>query len=327
MRPLEGVTVVSLEQAVAAPLATRHLADLGARVIKVERPGDGDFARSYDDRVNGPSSHFVWCNRSKESLALDLKSAFGLRVLKALVARADVLVQNLAPGAMARLGLDPGELAASHPRLIICEISGYGRDGPDRDRKAYDLLIQAESGFLSVTGTDAAIAKAGCSIADIAAGMYAYSNILAALMERDRTGKGTHIDVSMLEAMAEWMGFPMYYAYDGAPPPPRCGASHATIFPYGPFATADGDVLLAIQNDREWRSFCEQVLFDPALAEDARFSSIALRSFNRDALGNLIHDVFRSLERAEVIERLDKARIANANINDMARLWDHPQIV
>jgi crotonobetainyl-CoA:carnitine CoA-transferase CaiB-like acyl-CoA transferase len=324
--PLEGITVVSLEHAIAAPFATRQLADLGARVIKVERPETGDFARQYDERVLGQSSHFVWCNRSKESLALDLKSETGLDVLRRLLARTDVLVQNLAPGAAARMGLDYASLSALHPRLIVCDISGYGQDGPDRDRKAYDLLIQSESGFLSITGTPEAPAKAGCSIADIAAGMYAYSNILAALIERGRTGRGRHIDVSMLEAMAEWMGFPMYYAFDGAAPPPRVGAFHATIFPYGPFAARDGEVMLGVQNEREWQAMCEIVLRNPALARDARYNSNSKRSAARQELKEIIEAVFRSLDREDLIRRLEEAKIANAKVNDMAGLWAHPQL-
>ena len=326
MRPLEGILVVSLEHAIAAPFATRQLADLGARVIKIERPGVGDFARGYDERVRGLSSHFVWCNRSKESLELDLKAPGDLGILNALIGRADVLVQNLAPGAMQRMGLDYPSLGPAHPRLIHCEISGYGQDGPHRDRKAYDLLIQAESGFLSVTGTPEEAAKAGCSIADIAAGMYAYSNILAALIARERSGVGRHIDVSMLEAMAEWMGFPMYYACDGAAPPPRAGANHATIFPYGPFATADGEVMLGIQNEREWACFCEIVLMDPGLIADPRFRTNSLRSKHRVALKGIIDGIFAGMTRADALVRLDDARIANASVNDLAGLWSHPQL-
>jgi crotonobetainyl-CoA:carnitine CoA-transferase CaiB-like acyl-CoA transferase len=325
-RPLEGITVVSLEHAIAAPFATRQLADLGARVIKVERPETGDFARQYDERVLGQSSHFVWCNRSKESLALDLRNENELEVLRRLLGRADVLVQNLAPGAAARMGLDYAKLSAADPRLIVCDISGYGQDGPERDRKAYDLLIQSESGFLSITGTPDAPAKSGCSIADIAAGMYAYSNILAALIERGRSGRGRHIDVSMLEAMAEWMGFPMYYAFDGAPPPPRVGAFHATIFPYGPFAARDGELMLGVQNEREWQAMCEIVLRNPALAQDARYNGNAKRSAARDELKAIIETVFRSLDREELIARLEHAKIANAKVNDMAGLWAHPQL-
>ncbi|KQX19446.1 MULTISPECIES: CaiB/BaiF CoA transferase family protein [unclassified Sphingomonas] len=326
MLPLEGITVVSLEQAIAAPFATRQLADLGARVIKVERPGAGDFARAYDHRVRGLASHFVWCNRSKESVALDLKSDFGIEALRRLVGRADVLVQNLVPGATARMGFDHASLKHAHPRLIVCDISGYGGYGPHRDRKAYDLLIQSESGFLSVTGTPDAPAKAGCSIADIAAGMYAYSNILAALIERGRTGVGRHIDVSMLEAMAEWMSYPLYYAFDGAPPPPRVGAFHATIYPYGPFATASGEVMLGVQNEREWAGFCAQVLERPEVAVDARFTSNAQRNAHREALAAIIDAVFGALPREAVVARLDAARIANGSVNGMTDLWAHEQL-
>lgn len=326
MTPLKGITVVSLEQAIAAPFATRQLADLGARVIKVERPDGGDFARGYDQRVAGLSSHFVWCNRSKESITVDLKSARGQAITRALIARADVLVQNLAPGATARLGLDYASLHPHHPRLIVCDISGYGLTGPDRERKAYDLLIQAESAFLSVTGTPDEAVKAGCSIADIAAGMYAYANVLAALMERSQTGEGRHIDVSMLESMAEWMGFPMYYGYGGAPPPPRVGATHATIAPYGPFRTKDGEVLIGVQNEREWQAFCDQVLNMPDVAQDVRFATNALRVSHRSALTAVILGVLTRLPTQQVLARLEQAKIANARINDIAGLWSHPQL-
>jgi crotonobetainyl-CoA:carnitine CoA-transferase CaiB-like acyl-CoA transferase len=326
VRPLDGITVVSLEHAIAAPFCTRQLADLGARVIKVERPGAGDFARAYDNRVRGQSSHFVWTNRSKESLALDLKDAESLAALKELVARADVLVQNLAPGAAARMGLSWQALHTQHPRLIVCDISGYGADGPYRDKKAYDLLIQAEAGLLSVTGTPEAPSKAGNSMADIAAGMYAYSSILAALLQRQHTGEGSHIDVSMLESLAEWMSYPMYYAYEGAPPPPRTGASHASIYPYGPFRTADGAVILGLQNEREWATFCDKVLRDAALATDPRFDANAKRSAHRAELDAEIHAVFGRLSTAEVEQRLEDAQIANGRMNDMAGLWAHPQL-
>ncbi|MDH6594922.1 itaconate CoA-transferase [Variovorax sp. TBS-050B] len=326
-RPLDGITVVSLEHAIAAPFCTRQLADLGARVIKVERPGAGDFARAYDARVNGEASHFVWVNRSKESLTLDLKQPAALEVLQQLVAGADVLVQNLAPGAAARMGLGAEALRALHPRLIVCDISGYGGDGPYRDKKAYDLLIQSEAGFLSVTGTPDEPCKSGNSIADIAAGMHAYTGILAALLQRGRTGQGSHIDVSMLEALAEWMGYPMYYAYDGAPQPPRSAASHATIYPYGPFPAGDGGtVMLGLQNEREWRVFCEKVLLQPALAADPRFDSNARRNAGREALRDIIVETFSALSTAQVVERLDAAQIANARMNDMAGLWAHPQL-
>ena len=327
MRPLDGVTVVSLEHAIAAPFCTRQLADLGARVIKVEREGSGDFARAYDTRVRGLSSHFVWVNRSKESLALDLKADASREVMARLLARADVFVQNLAPGAAARLGLDAATLRARHPRLIVCDISGYGNDGPYRDRKAYDLLIQGEAGFLSVTGTPGEPAKAGASIADIAAGMYAYSSILSALLLRERTSAGSHIDVSMLESLAEWMGYPLYYAFEGAEPPPRMGAAHATIYPYGPFTAGDGrEVMLGLQNEREWQAFCEVVLEEPALASDARFRNNALRNEHRDTLRDLIHDRFSTLDSRQVRERLDRAHIANADVNTMHDVWKHAQL-
>ena len=327
LRPLDGTTVVSLEHAVAAPFCTRQLADLGARVIKVERPGSGDFARGYDQRVQGQSSHFTWINRRKQSLALDLKQDEAMQALLQLLEGADVLVQNLAPGAAARMGLSYAALRERFPRLIVCDISGYGADGPYRDKKAYDLLIQSEAGFLSVTGTPEVPSKAGISVADIAAGMYAYTNILSALLLRGRTGEGSHIDVSMLEAMGEWMGYPMYYAFDGAPPPPRTGASHASIYPYGPFEAGDGGtVMLGLQNEREWKLFCEQVLLQPALAADARFDSNARRNANREELRALILGVFNALDAAQVVQRLDAAGIANARVNDMAGLWAHPQL-
>ncbi|WP_341685558.1 CaiB/BaiF CoA-transferase family protein [Limnohabitans sp.] len=326
-RPLDGITVVSLEHAIAAPFCTRQLADLGARVIKVERPGSGDFARAYDTRVRGEASHFVWTNRSKESLTLDLKQADAMAVLKDLLKDADVLVQNLAPGAAARMGLSYEALSASHPRLIVCDISGYGEDGPYRDKKAYDLLIQSEAGMLSITGTPDEPSKAGNSMADIAAGMYAYTNILSALLLRERTGQGSHIDVSMLEALGEWMGYPLYYAFEGAPPPPRTAASHASIYPYGPFAAGDGGtIMLGLQNEREWKVFCAVVLKNAALAADPRFDTNAKRNDNRAELKALILAEFAPLSTAQVIERLDEAQIANARMNDMAGVWAHPQL-
>ena len=328
MRPLDGVTVVSLEHAIAAPFATRQLADLGARVIKIERPGAGDFARGYDERVRGMASHFVWTNRSKESLTLDVKDPRAQAILKRLIVeRADVVVQNLAPGAAARLGLAYETLAKAKPSIIVCDISGYGEDGPYRDKKAYDLLIQSEAGFLSVTGTDADPVKAGCSIADIAAGMYAYSNILAALLQRQQTGRGWHLDISMLESLVEWMSYPLYYAFAGAAPPPRSGASHATIYPYGPFPAGDGKtVMLGLQNEREWTVFCDKVLLQPELAADARYASNSRRSAARDELRRVIVDVFAQLTAVEVVRRLDNAQIANARVNDMHDVWDHPQL-
>jgi itaconate CoA-transferase len=327
VRPLDGITVVTLEHAVAAPFCTRQLADLGARVIKVERPGSGDFARAYDERVRGMASHFVWINRSKESLTLDVKHPEAQRVLAKLVGRADVLVQNLAPGAADRLGLGYEALREKHPSLVVCDISGYGDSGPYRDRKAYDLLIQSESGFLSVTGSPDAPAKAGCSIADIAAGMYAYSSVLAALLERSRTGLGCRIEVSMLESMVEWMGYPLYYAFEGADPPARAGAAHATIYPYGPFPAGDGGtVMLGLQNEREWIAFCTVVLERPELAADERFASNSQRTLHREALRSLIAAAFAPLTAEEVTRRLDEAQIANARMNDMHGVWRHPQL-
>ena len=327
MTPLQGLTVVTLEHAIAAPYATRQLADLGARVIKIERPRVGDFARAYDSRARGLSSHFVWTNRSKESLTLDLKHPEAAPILKALVERADVVVQNLAPGAAARLGLSEAALRPHHPRLILCDISGYGGSGPYRDRKAYDLLIQSEAGFLSVTGTPEQGVKAGISIADIAAGQAAYAGILAALLERGRTGLGRHLDISMLEAMAEWMGFPLYYAMDGASPPPRAGAAHATIFPYGPFMAGCGRaVMFGLQNEREWAQFCAGVLEQPDLAVDPRFDSNAKRSAARAELTARITEAFAALDAETVTARLDSAGIGNARVRDMAELWSHPQL-
>jgi len=331
MKALEGITVVALEHAIAAPFCTRQLADLGARVIKVERPGTGDFARGYDSRVNGLSSHFVWTNRAKESLTLDLKHREAAEILARLLARADVLVQNLAPGAAARIGLSHEALAGQHPKLIVCDISGYGDDperpGPYRDKKAYDLLIQSESGFLSVTGTADEPAKAGCSIADIAAGMYAYSSILAALIERGRTGRGKRIDISMLESMVEWMSYPLYYASFGAEPPPRSGAAHATIYPYGPFPAGDGGVvMLGLQNEREWQLFCARVLERGELAADPRFASNAARTAARADLRAIIVETFRALSAEQVVARLDAAQIANARVNTIAEVWAHPQL-
>ncbi|UJW30492.1 CoA transferase [Saccharothrix sp. AJ9571] len=327
MQPLRGVTVVSLEQAIAAPYASRHLADLGARVIKVERPGAGDFARAYDTRVNGLSSHFVWVNRNKESLTLDIKKPRGKEILRRLLADADVFIQNLAPGAAARAGLGAEELRAEHPRLIVCDISGYGTPGPYETMKAYDLMVQSEAGLVSVTGNGDDLAKAGISVSDIAAGMYAYSSILAALLERGRTGKGAHVDVSMLEATVEWMGFPLYYAYDGAPPPVRAGAAHATIYPYGPFEAGDGGVvMMSIQNDREWRAFCERFLGRPELATDPDYATNADRNTHREALGSLISARFAALTGAEAMDLLAAIPVAHARVNSMAEVWAHPQL-
>jgi crotonobetainyl-CoA:carnitine CoA-transferase CaiB-like acyl-CoA transferase len=328
MRPLEGITVVTLEHAIAAPFATRQLADLGARIIKIERPGVGDFARGYDERVRGIASHFVWTNRSKESLTLDVKHEEAQKILMRLIdEEADVVVQNLAPGAAARLGLSYEALKKRKPGIIVCDISGYGDDGPYRDKKAYDLLIQSEAGFVSVTGTDETPSKAGPSIADIAAGMYAYTNILAALMHKQQTGEGQRIDISMLEALTEWMGYPLYYSIDGAAPPKRTGASHATIYPYGPFPAGDGKtVMLGLQNEREWKAFCHHVLMQPELATDDRFSNNSKRVGNRAVLFDFIVQAFGSLTAAQVVQRLEAAQIANAQVNTMHEVWAHPQL-
>jgi len=327
MRPLEGITVVALEQVIAGPFATRQLAELGARVIKIERPGGGDPARAYDRTVKGLSSHFVWVNRSKESLALDLKHPAAKAVLEKLVARADVFLQNLAPGAAERLGLGAIELRAKHPRLIWCGISGYGPAGPYAEKKAYDLLVQCEAGLLSVTGTPQAPAKAGIPVADIAAGMYAFSSILAALLRRSRTGQGASLDITMFESLGEWMGFPAYFAAYGGSPPPRSGAHHSTIVPYGPFRTGDGGtVFLSVQNEREFKAFCERVLGNPAVADDARFASGPARQQNREAMHAEIERVFSALSADEVVERLDGADIANARLNEMGEFWHHPQL-
>ena len=328
MQPLKGITVVTLEHAIAAPFATRQLADLGARVIKIERPGVGDFARGYDQRARGLASHFVWTNRSKESLTLDVKHPQAQSLLKQLILeKADVVVQNLAPGAADRLGLSYVALSSIKPGIIVCDISGYGADGPYRDKKAYDLLIQSEAGFVSVTGTEETPSKGGTSVADIAAGMYAYTNILAALMHRQQTGQGQRIDISMLESLGEWMNYPLYYAMDGAAPPPRTGASHATIYPYGPFPAGDGrTVMFGLQNEREWAMFCDQVLLQPALAKDERFASNAKRSAARETVRAMIVEAFSAFTAEQVVERLDAAQIANARVNTMHDVWNHPQL-
>ena len=327
MLPLAGITVVALEQAVAAPFATRQLADLGARVIKVERPGVGDFARHYDETVRGMASYFVWLNRSKESLTLDLKHPEAGAIIHGLLAEADVFIQNLAPGAVERLGLGADELSARYPRLIICSISGYGSSGPYRDKKAYDLLVQCETGLVSITGSPETPSKVGISAADTAAGMYAYSGILSALYQRERTGEGAALEVSLFEALGEWMSHPAYYAVYGGQEPPRAGASHATIAPYGPFRCADGhEINLAVQNEREWERFCVQTLERPEVAADARFQTNARRVANRDALHAIINEVMGRLTVDEVVARLDQAQIANARMNTMHEFWEHPQL-
>ncbi|MFD6209469.1 CaiB/BaiF CoA transferase family protein [Peribacillus sp. NPDC060253] len=327
MLPLEGITVVSLEQAVAAPFASRQLADLGARVIKVERPGSGDFARNYDATVHGMSSHFVWLNRSKESLALDLKQDGAKMVLDKLLSEADVFIQNLAPGAVDRLGFSSSVLKKKYPHLVICGISGYGTFGPYMDKKAYDLLIQCETGVVSITGTEDTPSKTGISIADIAAGMYAYSGILTALISRFRTGKGKVMEVSMLEALGEWMGYPLYYSGYGGTDPKRTGANHATIYPYGPFLAGDGKlVFFGIQNEREWKSFCTQVLEKSELTTDRRFHSNASRVSNSSIVKEMIDAVFQKMNSSEIIEKLEKAKIANAHLNTVEEFINHPQL-
>ncbi|MBD8133922.1 CoA transferase [Bacillus sp. CFBP 13597] len=327
MLPLEAITVVSLEQAVAGPFASRQLADLGARVIKVERPEVGDFARNYDTTVHGQSSHFVWINRSKESIELDLKSEQGKEILKKLLKKADVFIQNLAPGAIERLGFEPEELTKELPQLIICSISGYGNSGPYRDKKAYDLLIQCEAGLVSITGTEDTPSKAGISIADISAGMYAYSGILTALIQRQNTGKGSILNISMLEALGEWMGYPMYYAAYGGDEPSRTGASHATIYPYGPFQCGDEKaVFLGIQNEREWKRFCAEVLEKPSLANNEKYDSNFKRNQHKEELKKLIENEFTNITSEILTSRLDKAQIANARLNDMGSFFNHPQL-
>ncbi|WP_433873437.1 CaiB/BaiF CoA transferase family protein [Saccharopolyspora sp. CA-218241] len=327
-RPLEGITVVSIEQAVAAPFATRQLADLGARVIKVERPGGGDFARRYDESVHGQASYFVWLNRSKESLALDLKAEAGRRVLDELLATADVFVQNLAPGAAARMGLDAAALAERNGSLIVCDVSGFGAGGSWETRKAYDLLVQCQTGLVSLTGTAAEMAKVGISIADISAGMYAYSGVLSALYLRATTGQARAVEVSLFDSLAEWMGQPAYYTRYGGTQPPRVGASHATIAPYGPYTAADGRaVLLAVQNEREWVALCGEFLGDPALAEDARFRTGSARVAHRAELDEVIAARFAELDADRVGELLDACGIANAGLNSVAEFLEHPALV
>ena len=326
--PLDGIVVVSLEHAVAAPFATRQLADLGARVIKVERPGVGDFARGYDETVRGTSSVFFWLNRSKESLTLDVKHPRAAELLERLLARADVFVQNLAPGAATRLGLGSEELLARHPRLVVCNISGFGDTGPYRDRKAYDLLIQGEAGVISVTGTEDVPSKVGISVADIAGGMYGFSGILAALLQRARTGRGDVLDISLFDALAEWMGHPLYYTEYGGNQPARMGAAHPIIAPYGSFATRGGDeILIAVQNEREWHAFCTIVLGDPTAAEDPRWSTMSARVTNRTALDETIRGRLTQLDAVEALRLLDRANIASARVNQLRDVARHPQLV
>jgi crotonobetainyl-CoA:carnitine CoA-transferase CaiB-like acyl-CoA transferase len=326
-RPLDGVCVVSLEQALAAPLASRHLADLGARVIKVERRESGDFARHYDTTVHGMSSAFVWLNRSKESLSLDLKSPAAAEVLGRLLGQADVLIQNLGPGAAKRLGLDAATLTGRYPRLIVCSISGYGSDGPYRDKKAYDMLVQAEVGLLSLTGTPTEKAKVGISIADIAAGMYAFSGTLAALLQRATTGEARPVEISLFDSLAEWMNYPLYFSMYGGVEPQRRGTRHATIAPYGAYTTADQrEILVAVQNEREWHRFCAVFLGDPDLEHDDRFVTNSARIAHTDLLDEIVARRFGQFTRAEALDALSMAQIATAQISDMADLAAHPEL-
>lgn len=333
MQPLSGITVVAVEQAVAAPFATRQLADLGARVVKVERPGRGDFARDYDTAVLGQSSHFVWLNRSKESVVLDLKDEQHRDRLLRLVDTADVFVENLAPGAVERIGLDPVSLRAGRPRLVTCSVSGYGAGGPLQDAKAYDALVQAEAGVLAVTGSPDQPARAGLPVADIAAGMYAFSGVLTALLHRERTGEGGHVEVSMFDALVEWMGFPLYYTLYGGSPPPRAGTSHPTIAPYGVFSAGDGTAfMLSVQNEREWADFCEHVLADPpgatdAVAGDPRFAQVSLRVAHRAELHAAINAVLHTIDGVELERRLRAGRIACSRVRGVEELRAHPQLV
>jgi itaconate CoA-transferase len=325
MRPMEGMRVIALEHAVAAPLCTRHLADLGAEVIKIERPGEGDFARAYDGYVNGICSHFVWLNRGKRSVTLDVKNPDARAALDTLIAGADVLVQNLAPGAAARLGLTHEALTPTNPKLIVCDISGYGESGPFVQKKAYDLLIQAESGLISVTGSAEEPSRVGISIADIATGMYALTGILGALVRRGRTGQGANVKIAMLDALGEWMTYPMLrHAYAGTPPP-RVPTSHPAIAPYGAHRTKDGQIILGLQNEREWVVFCQKILADPSMQTDPRFATMTLRGANREALTAAIEAVFADKTSAEVAALLDSAGIANGRLNEPIDVWNHVQ--
>ncbi|WP_329035887.1 CoA transferase [Streptomyces sp. NBC_00178] len=325
--PLDGITVVAVEQAVAAPFATRQLADLGARVIKIERPDGGDFARGYDTAARGLASHFVWCNRGKESVAVDLKDPRGLDVVLRLIARADVFVQNLAQGAAARLGLDAASLCAAHPRLVAVDVSGYGAGGPYAHRRAYDMLVQCEAGLVSVTGTPERPVKAGVPAADIAAGMYAFSGVLAALLRRATTGRGGPVEVSMLDSLAEWMGHPLHHGMHGGPAPARTGLAHAVIAPYDAYTTADGErLLLSVQNDREWRRLAEQVLERPGLADDPDFATNTARTANRERTDAVVGGVLAGLACEEALARLDAAGIACARLNGVADVAAHPQL-
>jgi len=326
MRPMEDMRVIALEHAVAAPLCTRHLADLGADVIKIERPGEGDFARAYDTYVNGICSHFIWLNRGKRSVTLDVKNPDARAALDSLIKGADVLIQNLAPGAAARLGLSYETLKPANPKLVVCDISGYGESGPFVQKKAYDLLIQAEAGVISVTGTEETPSRVGISVADIATGMYALSGILAALVRRGRSGEGANVKIAMLDALAEWMMYPMYrYAY-GKSATPRSPTSHPLLAPYGAHQTQDGQVIFGLQNEREWVTFCTKVLERPDLATDKRFCNNTARREHRHQLTDLIEDYFATRTSIEVVKMLDAAGIANGRLNEVGDVWDHVQL-
>ncbi|PAF46000.1 CaiB/BaiF CoA-transferase family protein [Helicobacter sp. 11S02629-2] len=324
--PLEGKIVLSIEQAIAAPFATRQLADLGARVIKIERPKVGDLARGYDKRTKGLASHFVWTNRSKESLAIDLKEEDSKKVLEKLLPKVDIFVQNLAPGASTRLGLDYESLKKINPKIIVCDISGYGAGGPYEHKKAYDLLIQSESGLLSITGTKEDVVKVPISIADISAGMYAYSGILSALLHLEQTGEGSKVEISMLECLGEWMGYPLYYTFEGAEPPVRSGAFHASITPYGPYKTKDGVVMFGLQNEREWANFCHIVLQREELVLHEDHKTNTLRTQNNEKVRDIIESCFANLTSEEVTYRLEEAKIANGKVNTLDKFWEHPQL-
>jgi crotonobetainyl-CoA:carnitine CoA-transferase CaiB-like acyl-CoA transferase len=324
--PLTGVRVLALEQAVAAPFCSRQLADMGADVIKVERPDGGDLARAYDGALNGVSAYFAWLNRGKRSIVLDLKEPRDHETCARLLARADVFIHNLAPGAVERMGFGYDQLTARHPRLIWCGISGYGPDGPQRDKKAYDLLVQAEAGVVSMTGTPEAPAKVGVSIADIGAGLYGYSSILTALINPARPGPGERIDISMLECLTEWMMPPLYVFQGTGEVPGRVGVRHNMVAPYGAYACANGAVLLAVQNDREWRRLCSEVLVSPALADDERFATNERRVTNRVELERLIEDRFRTHTAAEVTDWLTHADIPTGAMNDVPAVAAHPQL-
>jgi itaconate CoA-transferase len=323
--PLEGITVVALEQAVAGPLATRQLADLGARVIKIERREVGDFARGYDHAVHGTSSYFFWLNRGKESVTLDLKHQRGREVLRRLLERADALVHNLAPGALERIGYDEPSVRVRHPRLVVCGLNGYGSEGPHAGRRAYDLLVQGEVGIPSVTGTPEEGVRVGMSISDIAAGMYAFGSVLAALYHRQRTGRGAWLEVTLLDALTEWVSNALYLDLHGGVPPVRVAFAHPTLAPYGRYACADGDIAIGVQNDREWVRLATVLLERPELGSDERYATNIARTARREEVDRMVGEAVGRLSEAEAIERLEEAGVAYGRLNDMAHLAQHPQ--